>query len=95
VLEIDVRVVGPEALAQLFARNQLARTFEKSSQNLNRLVGNPDPGAALEEFTRTEIERKDSEARLTGSELLHSAAQVYADRRAASTIGCSVFDSRV
>ena len=40
-----------------------------SPQDFDRLIGNLDPGAALEELARADVEREGADARLTGDEI--------------------------
>src|SRR5262245_7290028 len=52
VLEVHERAVRPETIAQLVARQQLARMLEHQSQHGERLILQPEPDAVLSELTR-------------------------------------------
>ena len=61
VFKIPVGFGGPEPLAQLIARNQLAGILEKAEKNLYGLPLKPDFAALLPEFSRTHVELEDAE----------------------------------
>jgi hypothetical protein len=46
VVEVDKDVRRPKQLLQFLARDDFARTFEEQTQDLNRLLREPDPDAA-------------------------------------------------
>ena len=52
VLEVDECAVGPQPIAQLVARQQLARMLEHQRQHGERLVLQPEPHAVLAQLSR-------------------------------------------
>ena len=62
MFKIHVGVSGPESLAKLVARNQLAGILEKAEKNLYGLPLKPDFAALLPEFSRTQIDLEDAES---------------------------------
>jgi hypothetical protein len=62
VLEIDERALGPQALSQLVARDDVAGTLEHQAQDLERLFLQPDASRALTQLTRAaiQLERRES-----------------------------------
>src|SRR5262245_37349095 len=61
VLEVDERAGRPETLAKLLACHNLARTVEHHRENLERLILQSNPDAALAQFTRAGIDLEVSE----------------------------------
>lgn len=59
VVEIDERVLGPDALAKLFASNQYSRFFEKRRQYLERLTLAADAHAVFAKNASLKIELED------------------------------------
>jgi len=64
VLEIHERAVGPEPVADLVARHHGAPAREQQPEDLERLLLQPDAGAAFHQLARRFIER-DLQLRLT------------------------------
>jgi hypothetical protein len=62
VIEIDKRVLGPNALAQLFAGDKDARLFEQSSQDLEWLPLTAEAHAGFAENTTGKVQLKDRKA---------------------------------
>ena len=59
VVEIDERVLGPDALAELFASDQYSRFFEKRRQYLKRLTLAADAHAVFAKNASLKIELED------------------------------------
>src|SRR5215472_3420127 len=67
VLELDDGIVGPKALAKLFAGHDLARMLKQGFQNAKRLVRQPGGLAAFVlQFPCAEIRRKPAKWAATG-----------------------------
>jgi hypothetical protein len=50
LLEVDERSFAPDLVAELVPSNDLARVLEQNDQNRERLTGQPDANAALEQL---------------------------------------------
>src|SRR5579884_3405628 len=62
VVEIDEGIGGPEAVAEVFAGDDIARALEQDNQYLERLFLELDFAAIAKEFARADIGFEDSEA---------------------------------
>ena len=56
VLEVDEGAFGPQAHAELVARNHIARTFQEQGQDLKRLILQVDTKPGLPELACPEID---------------------------------------
>src|SRR6185295_13457736 len=61
-VEVHERVAGPEGLADLLARHDLARPLQEEGEDLERLLLQPDLRPVLVELTRGRVELELSEA---------------------------------
>ena len=61
-LEIHEGVGGPEAVAELFAGDQLAGGLEERLEDAERLILEPDAQPVLTQFTRRRVQLEGSEA---------------------------------
>jgi hypothetical protein len=61
VLEIDERARGPEPLAQLLARDEIARPLQQQRQDVKGLSRKAEAHARLPELTGAEIQLEDAE----------------------------------
>jgi hypothetical protein len=62
LVEVDVGVAAPDLLAQLFARDQLARARGQQRQHLERLLLDLDRQAALAQLARAQVKLELTEA---------------------------------
>ena len=62
VLEIDERPGRPQALAQLFARHDFARTVEHRHENFEGLILKPDADSTLPQLARAHIDLEGPES---------------------------------
>ena len=60
VFEVDEGIIGPEALAEFFARDKLARLFEQHREQLQRLLLKAETCARLSQLARAQIEFEDA-----------------------------------
>jgi hypothetical protein len=74
VLEVDERPIGPQALAQLVPRDDVAATLEHHAKDLEWLILQTDSRGARPQLARTdvELERTELESRCTGENLHYS-----------------------
>jgi len=71
LVELDDHVVGPQLAADLFARDELARVFQKKGEDSKGLLLQLDREPLLAELSRAKVEFEDSETKdPRGSELL-------------------------
>jgi hypothetical protein len=85
VLEIDKRARRPQAIPQLFARDDFPRAIEHDGEDLERLILQPDADASLPQLTRTQIDLEGSKSlhvRGTSFEGQHKKREVYQPARA-------------
>ena len=61
VVEVDERATRPEPLAQLFTRDQVARSLQQQREDLERLLLKPDADASLPQLAGLQIQLEDSE----------------------------------
>jgi hypothetical protein len=61
VVEVDIGIGRPEAVAQFFPGDDLARTVQQFGEYLKRLLLQLDLGPTAAELTRAQIEFKNSE----------------------------------
>ena len=61
VLEINEGPLGPQPIAQLLPRDDVAGPLEHDRQNLERLILQPYPNTALAQLARAQIDFEDSE----------------------------------
>ena len=81
VLEIDEGPRGPQTLAQLLPRHDVAGPLEHDRENLERLILQPDADAALAQLARAQIDFECSES------------PDVDDRRSSGSIGIEKFTS--
>jgi hypothetical protein len=62
VIEIAEGAGGPEALTELVARDQVARTFQQKREDLEALFLEVDPDARLPQLARPAIQFEDAES---------------------------------
>ena len=62
MVKVDKGVFGPNLLAQFFARDQFARTFQEDGTDLKGLALQGDLRPILAEFASAQVRLKDSEA---------------------------------
>ena len=58
MIELDNRFVRPKSISKLLARDYLAGGFEEHSQNLERLLLEPDPASLFAQFAPSKIQLK-------------------------------------
>jgi hypothetical protein len=58
VIELDNRIVRPEALPNLFARDHFARGFEQHSEYLERLRLKSNPAPLFPQFAPSKVHLK-------------------------------------
>ena len=61
MIELDNRIVRPEAFPNLLARNHFPGRFEQHPEYLKGLILKPDPEAVFEQLGRPHIELKRAE----------------------------------
>jgi len=61
-LKVNKCIGGPKFSVKLFARNQFARSFQQTHQNLKRLPLQPDLSALLLQLARTQVQLKNTES---------------------------------
>src|ERR1700730_17739841 len=61
VVEIDKRVCRPQTGPELVASDDLARSFQQESENLEGLFLKPYPGSITAQFASPQIDFEDSE----------------------------------
>ena len=62
LIEVDVRIGGPERLPKLFTSDQLSGTPQQKSENLGGLARETHTPALLEELSRFEVEFENTES---------------------------------
>ena len=78
VVEINERVGGPEALANLLAGDQLAGLLQQDFENLDRLALQLQPDAILTELSalRVELEGAETENRVSRRRAWHTPGEL-------------------
>ncbi len=66
MLKVDERTIGPEARAELLARDDVAGTLEHHAQDLERLILQAHAGFSLSQLARAHIELEGAEAKRLG-----------------------------
>jgi hypothetical protein len=61
MIELDNGVVGPQALPNLLARDDFAGGFEKHSEDLERLLLEPNPATFFAQFASPKVQLKRAE----------------------------------
>ena len=62
LVEVDVRIGGPERLPELFTSHQFPGTPQQKSQYLGRLARETHPPALLKELSRFEVKFENAES---------------------------------
>lgn len=63
MVEINERLRRPEALPQLFARDDITASLEEQDEDVNGSAAQPDPSTLLEELTGAAMNLVDAEAK--------------------------------
>ena len=90
-VEVHERVAGPEGLADLLARHDLARPLEEEGEDLEGLLLQPDLRPVLVELTRGRVELEASESvRRAGLSGFHERAPRHCNSRRAGKRAATV-----